>query len=67
MSSSTAHTDPAVFPLRELERNMVRSKRLAAACRLVDNDQEAELHLMWMDILLDEWARRMALRRALAA
>ncbi|HEY3260807.1 MAG TPA: hypothetical protein VGJ95_11170 [Pseudonocardiaceae bacterium] len=67
MFGSTAHTDPAVFSLRDLERNMVRSTRLAAACRLVENGEEAEMHTMWMDILLDEWARRMALRRNLVA
>jgi len=57
--STLTHLDPAAFPLRELERNMVRSKRLAASCRLIRDTARAELHIMWMDILLDEWARRM--------
>lgn len=54
------HTDPALFPLRDLERSMVRSRRLARQCRLTDDSEQAELHTLWMDILLDEWARRNA-------
>ena len=60
MSTPTNHTDPAVFPLRDLERSMVRSRRMATVCRLVEDADEAQLHTMWMDILLDEWARRKA-------
>lgn len=56
----TTHTDPSVFALRDLELNMVRSNRLAAVCRLADAHEEADLHTRWMDILLDEWARRKA-------
>ena len=66
MISPTAHTDPAMFTLRDLERHMVRSKRLAAACRLAHDNEQAELHIVWMDILLDEWSRRMS-RRPVAA
>jgi hypothetical protein len=58
--STTSHIDPATFPLQELEQGMVKSIRLAAVCRLVEETDEAELHTRWMDILLDEWARRMA-------
>ena len=62
MSTRTTitHTDPAVFPLRDLEHNMVRSSQLASVCRVVDAHEEAELHTRWRDILLDEWARRQA-------
>ena len=60
MSTPTNHTDPAVFRLRDLERSMVRSRRMATVCRLVEDTDEAQLHTMWMDILLDEWARRKA-------
>jgi hypothetical protein len=58
--STPTHLDPAGFPLRELELNMVRSKRLAARCRQIHDSAQAELHTMWMNILLDEWARRRA-------
>jgi hypothetical protein len=57
MQQST-YLDPAGFPLRELELNMVRSGRLAARCRRVHDIEQAELHILWMNILLDEWARR---------
>jgi len=60
MSTLSRHTDPALFPLRDLERSMVRSKRLATHCRLLKDTEQAELHTMWMDILLDEWSRRNA-------
>ena len=68
MTTPQTHTDPALFTLRDLERHMVRSKRLAAACRLAQDTEQADLHLLWMDILLDEWSRRMSSReRRLAA
>ena len=67
MSIPTAHTDPALFPLRDLERSIVRSRKRAAVCRLVQDTEQAELHVTWMDILLDEWARRMATRTRRAA
>jgi hypothetical protein len=66
MTRPAAHTDPAMFTLRDLERHMLRSKRLAAACRLSNDTAQADLHTVWMDILLDEWSRRMS-GRPLAA
>jgi len=67
MSRPLTHTNPAVFSLRDLERYIVWSKKLAAACRLARDTEQAELHITWMDILLDEWARRMSGRRGIAA
>jgi hypothetical protein len=60
MTSPNTHTDPAMFTMRDLERHMVRSKRLAVACRLAQDTAQADLHTVWMDILLDEWSRRMS-------
>lgn len=62
MFRPTAHTDPAVFTLRELERHIVRSRRLAVACQLTQDLEQSLLHSMWMDILLDEWSRRRSLQ-----
>ena len=64
--TTPTHLDPAGFPLRELELNMVRSTRLAARCRRLHDTAQAELHIVWMDILLDEWARRQSARRRAA-
>lgn len=52
------HTDPATYPTKVLEHNMVRSNRLASICRRSYKDDEALLHATWVDILLDEWSRR---------
>lgn len=44
----------------ELERGMSDTKVLIDSCRAMDDDCMAELHLIWLDILLDRWVTRTA-------
>jgi len=62
-----SYTDPALFSQRDLERFILKSRKRAAVCRLRQDPEQAELHVRWMDILLDEWARRRTTTAAQAA
>jgi hypothetical protein len=57
-AQAVSYTDPALFSQRDLERFILKSRKRAAVCRLRQDLQQADLHIRWMDILLDEWARR---------
>jgi hypothetical protein len=63
MSAIATHPILAGISTRDLETVIIKARRSVTRCRLAAADDEAELHDKWMDIALDEWARRAAPQR----
>jgi hypothetical protein len=58
MSSIATHPILADISTRDLEIIIMRARQSVTRCRLAAANDEAQLHDEWMDIALDEWARR---------
>ncbi|MBB5152482.1 hypothetical protein [Saccharopolyspora phatthalungensis] len=43
--------------LRRLESEMADAREYVRWCRASGNDEAAQLHVVWIDLLLDEWKR----------
>ncbi len=43
--------------LRQLETEMSDARQYVLRCRAAGNEQAAQLHVVWIDLLLDEWSR----------
>lgn len=43
--------------LRQLETEMSDARQYVLWCRAAGNEQAAQLHVVWIDLLLDEWSR----------
>lgn len=49
--------------ITEIERALVQSSGLATTCLMINAATLAELHVRWMDVLLDEWMVRQRVKR----
>ncbi|MEV0054790.1 hypothetical protein AB0H34_30310 [Saccharopolyspora shandongensis] len=43
--------------LRQLESEMADTREYILRCRASGEEQAAQLHVIWIDLLLDEWSR----------
>ncbi|MEV0704185.1 hypothetical protein AB0I53_40585 [Saccharopolyspora sp. NPDC050389] len=43
--------------LRQLESEMADTREYILRCRALGDEQAAQLHVIWIDLLLDEWSR----------
>ncbi|MBB5158638.1 multidrug resistance efflux pump [Saccharopolyspora phatthalungensis] len=48
-------------PLQQLESEMADAREYVLRCRASGDEQAAQLHVVWIDLLLDEWNRRQSL------
>lgn len=64
MLKTAKQPEDAGLVLRQLETEMSDAREYVLRCRAAGNEQAAQLHVIWIDLLLDEWSRcRLAVQR----